>query len=213
MVKCPECRMFTLKAYQHEAGSQCTNCGYTPPKEPLKLCYFCVDSLEPAPTDRPWLEFNAAGMHRDCIDKLKDTSDFTKTAPILGESMLGSRTRKKMLPFSLAGEERKQLFTQVCVWMDKERLKEAVIQLKYSQPHFQGDKHRWVVTAEEGNEEGQGDEGARILLLENQREKLVKAVREAAWYIAKPPKRRSSINEDQIVDMLGNLLDEIAENQ
>lgn len=211
MVKCPECRMFTLESNQHESGSQCTNCGYAPPQAPLRLCYFCEDPLEPAPTNRPWLEFNVTGMHRDCIDKLKDTSDFTKTAPVLGESVLVSKTKRKSQSFKLFGEERKQLFTHLCLWMDKGRLKEAVIKIEYSPPHYQGDKHRWGVTAEEGNET-QGDAKARIQLLEGQRDKLVKAVRNAAWFIAKP-QRRGDVNEDQLLDTLGNLLDEIAENQ
>jgi hypothetical protein len=179
------------------------------------LCYFCEDPLEPAPTKKPWLEFNAAGMHKDCIDKLKDTSDFTRTAPVFMSGLLPDKVIKKQIfmskrklpSFKLFGEKRKPLFTQLCLWMDKARLKEAVIKIEYSPPHFQGDKHRWGVTAEEGNEAK-----ARIQLLEGQRDKLVKAVRNAAWFIAKP-RRRGDVNEDQLLDTLGNLLDEIAENQ
>ncbi len=53
------------------------------------------------------------------------------------------------IAFKLAGEDLEQVFAQVRVWMDKNRLREATIQVKFSQPHHTRDKHRWVVTAEE----------------------------------------------------------------
>ncbi len=53
------------------------------------------------------------------------------------------------IAFKLAGENLEQVFTQVRVWMDRNRLRKATIQVRWSQPHHARDTHRWVVTAED----------------------------------------------------------------
>lgn len=38
----------------------------------MNECFLCSNALEPAPTRRPWLSFNGAGMHNECIKRLAD---------------------------------------------------------------------------------------------------------------------------------------------
>ncbi len=53
----------------------------------MKVCLFCEEELQDAPTYRPWLAFNISGMHFDCIEKLYETLEAVKAAPVLGVSL------------------------------------------------------------------------------------------------------------------------------